>query len=406
MKKLLFLSILLSAFTSNVYAETTDENDTILSQNADGTNVISKMTSVPTLESEPSTAGKNIKVKKYGIADRNGTILIEPILDFVSLFNAPFEIVFDENGFSEAIYDAAYYYYAGQDTLWTPAETKKILINSNYKTWESYDTFYDNFITENRFIVKGEGKSVLVDGDLNKIADSYTHIIELDDGKWYASTDPSATAPVYSIVLDNDGNEIADFDPLVETKISAWAEPYIEKANELGITTTGKTTAFNTSFFTEKVTRIEFCRLAVNTLMALQFELPRIENYDVFTDTNDENVLICYELGIISGVGNEKFNPYGNMTREAAARILVSLAEVLDIALVEKSDVELFADFNTASDWAKEYILQVTALKTTQGERIMAGTSETTFSPLQTYTTEQSVATLVRMVDLKKESIA
>ncbi len=403
MKKLIFLCMTLSIFVSGgcVFAETTSVPYEILGENSDGTLNIYVMAKVATPDSEPSTAGADIEIKKYGIINHNGEILLEPILDFTSLYNAPFQIEFDENGLSEESYDAAYYYYGGQNTLWTPAETKKILVNSNYKTWRDYDVFYDNFITENRFIVKGDGKSVLIDYDMNVITNEYTHIIELDDGKWYASTDTSQTSPVYTIVLDHEGSVLTDFNPANETNMSQWAEQYIEKADALEITTKGKTTAFNTSFFTEKITRIEFCRLAVNTLKALQMDLPVIENHAVFADTKDENVLICYELGIIAGTGNGTFNPYANITREGAAKILVSLADVLGIDTSQKNNEAQFTDYAMASDWAKEFILQVSALETTLGECVMSGTSSTTFSPLATFTVEQSVATLTRMYDLK-----
>lgn len=395
MKKLIALSCVFTLFNINVYAENIVPT------------IITEKVFVSTLESEPSTGGDDIEVDKYGIADSDGNILIEPILDFNTSLYPPFAIEFDENGFSEKIYDAEYYYYAGQNTLWTPANAKKILINSDYLVWKDYDTFYNNFITENRFIVKGDGKSVLIDGNMNVVTDEYSHIIELDDGKWYASTDESQINPVYDIVLNNYGEVITDFNPLTKNDISNWAEKYINTANELGITIQNKTTAFNTSFFTEKITRIEFCRLAVNTLKALNVLLPildissTIEDSNIFIDTKDENVLMCYEIGIISGVGESKFNPYANITREEASIILINMLNFLDVDTSEKSDLDRFVDIDEASHWAKEFILQVSSLETPYGENIMSGTSVDTFSPLSTYTVEQAVSTLVRVYDLK-----
>ena len=164
--------------------------------------------------------------------------------------------------------------------------------------------------------------------------------------------------------------------------------------------TTDKTTAFNTSFFQEEITRIEFCRLIVNTLKSIDCVLPRNHDFDTFTDTKDENVLICHWLGIIDGVGDGKFNPYENLTREQASKILVELAYLIDIDTSNKTDINKFKDLNLASDWAKEYILQVSSLKTQNNEIIMGGTSETTFSPKDPYTVEQAITTLVRFINL------
>ena len=44
--------------------------------------------------------------------------------------------------------------------------------------------------------------------------------IELDNGKWYASTDKSATNAIYSIILDNNENVITDFNPKLEKVIN------------------------------------------------------------------------------------------------------------------------------------------------------------------------------------------
>ena len=342
-------------------------------------------------------------VYKYGVSDEEGNILIEPILDINPIYYAgqlP-EVYVLENDIVQYKYGATIIdkKVDGINSV-IPRNSKNILINSDYKTWKDYDVFYDNFITEDRFIVKDSGKSILIDGDMNIITDKYTHIIELDDGKWYASTDPSQTNPVYSIVLDNDGNIITDFDPKLENDISDWAKPYVDRANEMGIIELDETTAFNTSFFQEEITRIEFCRLIVNTLKSIDHILPKIKDFDTFSDTKDENVLICHWFGIIDGVGDDKFDPYSNLTREQAAKIIEQLSYLIDIDTSNKSDENKFIDLDMASDWAKDYILQVSSLKTQNNESIMGGTSENTFSPIDPYTVEQAITILIRFTNL------
>ena len=52
-----------------------------------------------------------------------------------------------------------------------------------------------------------------------------------------------------------------------------------------------------------------------------------------FTDTTDPNVEKAVYLGIASGVGDGKFNPSGALTREQAAVMLSQLADALGMPL-------------------------------------------------------------------------
>jgi len=55
-------------------------------------------------------------------------------------------------------------------------------------------------------------------------------------------------------------------------------------------------------------------------------------NSGAFTDTNDKAVLAANALGIIKGVGNGKFEPDGTFTRAHVAAIFNRIANVLDIS--------------------------------------------------------------------------
>ncbi len=368
--------------------------------NTDGYLIIANEVSVPTYNEETSEAGEPIDVLKYGFMDLDFKVLIEPILDTYSSLDEPF-LWFNSYGLAHGFYDAEYYYNVGEDDYWIPANSKTMLVSQNeYKTWMDYEEFNDMFITENRYVVKDEGISYLIDGDMNIITDKYTHIMELDDGKWYASVDTNETDPVYSVILDNNANVITGFDPNGRDEVSTWAQPYIEKGIELGIVSLGNVDQqFNTTYFKEEITRIEFCRLIVNFLVADNYTLPEDLNDDTFTDTMDYSVLIAYELGIIDGVGEGKFDPYANLTREQAAKILVDLADILVIATNEMSPESRYADIDEVSSWAKDSVLKISAIITEDDESVMGGTSMNTFSPKTTYTVEQAVTTLVRLVN-------
>ena len=87
------------------------------------------------------------------------------------------------------------------------------------------------------------------------------------------------------------------------------------------------------------------------------------------------NVQKAAAIGVVSGVGNNRFDPDAQLTREQAAT---------------------FADNDSVSSWALEQVGHV------QAAGIMSGTGGNMFSPKQPYTREQSIVTILRLFDLVK----
>ncbi len=142
------------------------------------------------------------------------------------------------------------------------------------------------------------------------------------------------------------------------------------------------------------ITREAFCEIA--------YELPMIKNRQInetygveFLDTDNEKIKHLYSLGIINGVGENKFKPNNIITREEAATIL---CRILNITSEKTPDnKELFSDDYQISDWAKEsvYIMKNVG--------IMQGVGDNRFSPAEHYTTEQAVAAIVRLYNANKK---
>lgn len=105
------------------------------------------------------------------------------------------------------------------------------------------------------------------------------------------------------------------------------------------------------------ITRSEFCDYSYN-LLHERLNIEMTDSTDVFADTDKKEICTLYELGVIDGRGDDTFDPDGLITREEAARILCSLMDVMGIedrVIVN----EQFKDFDTVSDWAKEYVDRV-----------------------------------------------
>lgn len=109
-----------------------------------------------------------------------------------------------------------------------------------------------------------------------------------------------------------------------------------------------------------------------------------------FSDTTDSCVIAAYALGIVNGRGNGVFDPYSTISRQEAAAFLTRGAKVLGMDTTVIEDVT-FADAADVAAWAKDdvsYVYQI---------NVMGGTGNDTFSPLGTYSREQSFVTVYRL---------
>ena len=166
---------------------------------------------------------------------------------------------------------------------------------------------------------------------------------------------------------------------------SSWAAEQVNAAIAAGIVPQSLQ-----SKYTHTATRAEFCALAVELYETVKGS--EIAERVSFTDTDDVNVEKMAALGVVSGVGNDKFNPDGALTREQAATMLARLANALGKHLAEQAPT--FADNGSISSWAYDAVGQV------QGAGIMDGTGNNMFAPQNSYTREQSILTAMRLFQL------
>jgi hypothetical protein len=101
-------------------------------------------------------------------------------------------------------------------------------------------------------------------------------------------------------------------------------------------------------------------------------------------------VIAANALGIVNGRGDGTFDPYATITRQEAAAFLMRSAKVLGM---DTSGVTAagFADSGDVGVWftdAVNFVYQI---------NVMGGTGNNSFSPLGTYTREQSYITIYRL---------
>lgn len=136
-----------------------------------------------------------------------------------------------------------------------------------------------------------------------------------------------------------------------------WAKPYLQAMDELGIINPSSSTG---QFTPEKaITRWEFMRY-VNRAFGFTETAP-ISFSDVSSNSlYYETVQIAVKYGYINGVGNNKMNPEGTLTREQAATILGRLHKYLPTT--DLSQLNAFTDRASISEYARSYVAEAVAL--------------------------------------------
>lgn len=186
----------------------------------------------------------------------------------------------------------------------------------------------------------------------------------------------------------NESTESDNITIYTDNSYSKWAEESIKKSIELELVTENLQ-----SKYTDKITRQEFCQLAVQTYIVKTGNKIDMSVKTPFTDVDDAYITTAYNLNIISGVGNNKFAPDNNITRQEAAVMLSNLANVLNVPITKNN--EKYVDEKYFAVWAKESIYNVS------GSGIMVGTEPNKFSPWMNYTREQAIATVYRLYNQK-----
>ena len=109
---------------------------------------------------------------------------------------------------------------------------------------------------------------------------------------------------------------------------SIWAVGYITRAVELGLVP-----SLLNRDFTQSTTRAEFTHFAVALYETITES--EISGRIPFVDTIDTNVQKAAYIGVVQGVGGGRFDPSGTLTREQAATMLARLAYAIGSPLPE-----------------------------------------------------------------------
>ncbi|MCL2368924.1 MAG: S-layer homology domain-containing protein, partial [Oscillospiraceae bacterium] len=106
------------------------------------------------------------------------------------------------------------------------------------------------------------------------------------------------------------------------SQLSEWAVEYVDRALERGLIP-----QHLQSQYTQPITRAEFAALAVTLY---EFWSGEIIGRIPFDDTDDINVEKAAYIGVVNGVGDHRFAPDNQLTREQAATMLARLVDAME----------------------------------------------------------------------------
>lgn len=143
----------------------------------------------------------------------------------------------------------------------------------------------------------------------------------------------------------------------------------------------------------DSITREEFASLVVSVWEKETNIIVKLEKTSPFSDTENKNVLKAFQLGIVKGMGNGKYEPLGTLTREAAATMLTRLYIQLTKEEIEVPKHLVFKDDNRINGWAKESVYYMS------DKGLLKGVGANEFDPQGLISREQSLVISVRMVE-------
>ena len=187
--------------------------------------------------------------------------------------------------------------------------------------------------------------------------------------------------------------------PMDAVKVDSWASPEVAAAYNrkmLDLSLLGND-------FTHVTTRLQFCDIVVRMIEAASAKTLDAAPAGTFTDCDSVNVLKAYKAGIVNGVGDNKFDPNGELDRQTLSTML-SRAFVFGHKFITGNTAPnyydtlyKYPDKSSVASWAYDGVARLA------GMGIMAGTTDGSgnviLAPAQKCTIEQCSVLAFRTFD-------
>ena len=176
--------------------------------------------------------------------------------------------------------------------------------------------------------------------------------------------------------------------------VSAWAQESVAAAQQAGLVpdTLEQLSA------QDEITRAEFCGVAVNTYKALSGKAVFASGKQPFRDCDDPSVAAAYELGLVNGRGNGRFDPDASIARQDLCVMLSNILEAADVEAPEiagEACIEDYMDAPLINDYAREAVVTMVDYTIVNGLSVNGG-EDTILAPNGTTTREQALVVATR----------
>lgn len=173
--------------------------------------------------------------------------------------------------------------------------------------------------------------------------------------------------------------------PAMALQADDWALPELEQASQAGILPA----SLESADLTQRLTRQEMCQVVVHTFSKLVGKTLYPASTRHFTDTDNADICIAQELGIVSGYPDGTFRPNATITREEFCQVTASFFAALGWDTAAPV-LARFTDRGQISTWARNAAAAAVKLE------IVAGNTDGTVAPQQNSSCEQTLAMLLR----------
>lgn len=244
---------------------------------------------------------------------------------------------------------------------------------------------------------KGEYTTIPI-GSNEMFQDSYSQVnIKTQNLKKNVIVDyKKQTSSNNSYISPEEAVELGKFNfPKVNWNIaSSWAENELKKANDNDLIPE----IFIDTDLTKNITRREFAHIAVRLYEIISDNTYNAKVKNPFTDTNDEEVIKAYSIGITTGTSDTTFDPDKLVTREEMATMMTRTLEKLNIyTYIKLSNVNAFDDDAKMQSWSKQSIYFMAT------NEIIKGVGNNNFDPSNNATIEQAIIISERCIENYKE---
>jgi hypothetical protein len=187
------------------------------------------------------------------------------------------------------------------------------------------------------------------------------------------------------------GRNSASVKPADWSKASTWAVPTLKRSADLGLLPG----ILKGADMTKSITREEFCELAALMYEVAAAKYAETAPINPFNDTQNQQILKAYKLGITSGISADTFSPGAYISREQMAGMLFRTIKA--VAPTENYTVtggKSFKDQKGISSWANA------GIKYLSSKGIFTGDNNGNFLPKSMASREASIAVIIRAFDM------